>query len=126
MMTYQSFSQTDIKTQSNKDTTVMVIPTKVVSLMVDDIKSSIKKDEQIVELRSTLKRSEERLAYQDSINANLMKEIIPCKSSLEEYITIDAVSQNTINNLKTTSKKYKRQRNAVSSFGMVLLILVIL
>jgi len=104
----------------------MVIPTKVVSLMVDDIKSGIKKDEQIVELKSTLRRSEERLAYQDSLNAKLMKEIIPCKSSLEEYITIDAVSQNTINNLKTTSKKYKHQRNAVGGFSVILLILVIL
>ena len=125
-MSYQSFSQTDTKTQLNKDTTVMVIPTKVVSLMVDDIKSSIKKDEQIIDLKSELKRNQERLVYQDSVNAKLMGEIIPCKSSLEEYITIDAVNQNTINGLRTTSKKYKHQRNALGGFGAILLILVVL
>ena len=104
----------------------MVIPTKVVSLMVDDIKSSIKKDEQIVNLKLELSRSQEKSAYQDSINANLMKELIPCRSSLTEYITIDAVNQNTINGLKIKSKKYKHQRNALGGFGVALLFLLIL
>lgn len=125
-MNYLSFSQTDTKIVPQQNDSTVVLPTKLVLYMVQDlVRYDITKQE-VTELSKSLKLRDEQIAKQDSLALALRKKCIAYQSTITEYQYIDEANTRTISSLKDKQRKTKRQRNGFIYFSTILLTALIL
>lgn len=124
-MNYTSFCQTATKTVSLPSDSVVVLPKKLVTYMVQDLvrydglkEESVKKDQNIMLLTKQVDASETQLS-------NLRTKLRSCEATNQEYQMLDEANTRTIEALKRKSGKYKRQRNVFIYFSAALIIGII-
>ena len=121
-MTSPSFCQTDTKTETPQTDSIICLPKKWVTFMVQDlIKSDV--DKQTIDiLNNSLSSKEEYIQTQDSLVTVYKTKSLMYKATFDEYETIDSLNQKTIASLNILTKKYKRQRNAFKIFSTALIV----
>ena len=120
-MNYLSLSQTDTKIVPQQNDSTVVLPSKLMLYMVQDLVRYDLTKQEVIELNNNLRLRDEQIAKQDSLSLALRKKCIAYQSTITEYQYIDEANTRAISSLKDKQRKTKRQRNGFIYFSMTLL-----
>ena len=124
-MSYISFSQTATKTVQVPKDSIVVLPTKLVTYMVQDLVRYDGLKAQMVTMNSNVELYKKQIDTQETQNNELRRKLNASQATVTEYQTIDEANQRTIEALKTKSGKIKRQRNVFIYFSAALIVGII-